>query len=64
LIDERLGTKAALDLGLHPAGTLGLLDLAAKRRIINLKVMIDRLKATNFRYPRALVRRLLAEDTN
>jgi len=62
LIDERLGTKIASDLGLNPTGTLGILELAAKRRLIDLSVMIDRLKTTNFRYPKALVERLLVED--
>jgi predicted nucleic acid-binding protein len=62
LIDERQGTKIALDLGLRPMGTLGILDVSAKQRLIDLAIMVDRLKATNFRYPSALLERLLTED--
>jgi predicted nucleic acid-binding protein len=63
LIDERIGTRVALEVGLRPTGTLGILDVAARRGIVDLKVAIDRLKATNFRYPSALMERLLAGDS-
>lgn len=62
LIDERRGTQIALDLGLRPTGTLGVLDMAASKKLLHLATMIARLRSTNFRYPRSLVERLLAED--
>lgn len=62
LIDERRGTQIALDLGLRPTGTLGVLDMAAARKLVDFATIIERLRSTNFRYPRSLVERLLAED--
>lgn len=36
LIDERKGTSAALSKGFEVTGTLGVLDLAARRGLVNL----------------------------
>ena len=63
LLDERRGTRVARSLGLDVLGTLGILDEAARRRLILLPEMIKRLKATSFRYPKSVVERLLAEDS-
>jgi predicted nucleic acid-binding protein len=49
LVDERRGTQVALRLGLRPTGTLGVLDMAATRGLIDLRTMIGRLQETNFR---------------
>ena len=62
LIDERQGTRIALGLGLRPTGTLAVLDMAAARSLLDLATMIRRLQDTNFRYPRQVVERLLADD--
>ncbi len=62
LIDERAGTLVARGIGLAATGTLGVLDEAARRRLISLPDAIRRLKKTSFRYPQAIVARLLAED--
>ena len=62
LIDERAGTQIALEQGLSVTGTLGVLDEAARRRLILLPEAIDRLKRTSFRYPKAVVQRLLEDD--
>jgi hypothetical protein len=40
-----------------------LLDEAASRKLISLPDAIDRLIQTSFRYPRAIVARLLEEDS-
>lgn len=64
LIDERAGSFIARRLGLPVTGTLGVLDEAARRQLISLPDAIDRLKQTSFRYPRAIVERLLAEDAD
>jgi hypothetical protein len=62
LIDERAGSAIARELGLPVTGTLGVLDEAARRKLISLPDAIDRLKRTSFRYPRSIVARLLEED--
>lgn len=62
LIDERTGAKVARELGLDVTGTLGVLDEAARQGFISLPEAIERLRRTSFRYPKAVVERLLAED--
>ena len=62
LIDERAGSAIARSLGLPVTGTLGVLDEAARQKLISLPDAIDRLKRTSFRYPEAIVSRLLEED--
>lgn len=61
LIDERRGYAAAVSKGLEATGTLGILDLAAKRKLIDLRDAIERLKQTNFRYRKEIIERLLAQ---
>ena len=62
LIDERKGTKAALDKGLAAAGTLGILQRAARRGLLNLADAFDRLKRTNFRYREEIMDELLDQN--
>ena len=62
LIDERAGSAIARGLGLSITGTLGVLDEAARRKLISLPAAINRLKQTSFRYPKAIVAKLLEED--
>lgn len=62
LIDERVGSAVARRIGLPATGTLGVLDEAARRKLISLPDAITRLKQTSFRYPKAVVERLLEED--
>ncbi len=64
LIDERAGSAIAHRIGLPVTGTLGVLDEAARRKLISLPDAIARLKRTSFRYPKALVERLLEEDAS
>ena len=55
LMDDRKGAAAALARGLGTIGTLGVLDLAARRGLTDLAWALTRLKATNFRIaPRVL----------
>jgi predicted nucleic acid-binding protein len=61
-MDERAGTMIARAQGFLVTGTLGVLDEAARRRLISLPEAIHRLKRTSFRYPKAVVERLLEED--
>lgn len=59
LIDDRAGVVAAKRKGLLVTGTLGVLDLAAEHGLIDIGPVIQRLTATNFRYPQALIDRFL-----
>lgn len=61
LIDERRGYAAAVSKGLEATGTLGILDFAAKRKLIDLHGAVERLKGTNFRYRKEIIERLLAQ---
>lgn len=61
LIDERRGYAVAVSKGLEATGTLGILDLAARRKLIDLRKAIELLKQTNFRYRKEIIERLLAQ---
>jgi len=61
LIDDRKGTQAAIDSGLDVTGTLGILQRAARRGLLNLADAFDRLKRTNFRYRQETMDKLLNE---
>jgi len=60
LMDDRAGVAVARAKGFAVTGTLGLLDLAARRQLIRLHEAFERLKNTNFRYPPDLMALLLA----
>lgn len=62
LMDEREGVEEARRLGLTVTGTLGVLDRAAERGLIELAGAIARLRQTNFRVDPGLLDRLLAAD--
>jgi predicted nucleic acid-binding protein len=49
LIDERKGAAVALRKGFEITGTLGVLDLAAERGLVDLAAALARLRDTNFR---------------
>ena len=59
LIDDRAGRHAAMQCGLPVIGTLGLLDQAALRALIDLPQVIGRLRQTNARLDPALVEAVL-----
>jgi predicted nucleic acid-binding protein len=59
LIDDRRGVRAARQQGLRVTGTLGLLDLAAERGLVDFGDAIRQLEGTSFRRPEALLRALL-----
>lgn len=62
LVDDRKARKVALARGLTVAGTLNILEAAAKREMVDLPNAISRLQLTNFRAPADLVRLLLDRD--
>jgi len=49
LIDDRKGAAVARGKGFEVTGTLGILDLAARRGMVDLADALARLRATNFR---------------
>jgi predicted nucleic acid-binding protein len=55
LMDDRKGVVAARGKGLHVTGTLGVLDLAAQRGLVNFAEAVNRLRRTTFRVPEALL---------
>jgi predicted nucleic acid-binding protein len=59
LIDERDGVRVARKRGLRVTGTLGLLDLAAERGLVDFVQAIQLLEGTTFRRPTALLEALL-----
>jgi predicted nucleic acid-binding protein len=63
LIDERKAAKVASRLGLAVTGTLGVLDLAAEKRILDFGLAIAALRQTTFRGPEDLIDMLLRRDT-
>ena len=59
LIDERDGFRVARKRGFQVTGTLGVLDIAAERGLVNFAEAIRGLEQTNFRRPIALLETLL-----
>ncbi len=60
LLDDRAGVAAARALGLPTIGTLGLLQRAARRGLLDLPGALGRLVATNFHIRKELLDALLA----
>jgi predicted nucleic acid-binding protein len=59
LMDDRKGVLAARGKGLRVTGTLGVLDVAAHRGLVNFAHAADRLRRTTFRIPEALLDSLM-----
>ena len=59
LMDDRKGVEVARGKGLRVTGTLGVLDLAAQRDLINFAQAVDRLRRTTFRIPEAILNSLM-----
>jgi predicted nucleic acid-binding protein len=64
LMDDRAGVAVARARGLAVTGTLGLLDRAARRGLVDLAVAFDALKTTNFHTRQALLDMILAAWKN
>ena len=56
LLDEKKARQVARRRGLAVAGTLGVLDVAATRGLVDLSDALHRLRQTNFRAPARLLR--------
>jgi predicted nucleic acid-binding protein len=48
LIDDLTGRETARSHGVEPFGTIGILELAARRNMLVLREIFDRLRETNF----------------
>jgi predicted nucleic acid-binding protein len=59
LIDERKAARIASQKGFTVVGTLGVLDLAARRGLIAIGPAVERLQETNFRYRQEMLDELL-----
>ena len=63
LMDDRKGVRAAEQKGLRVTGTLGVLDLAADRGLLDFAQAVQKLQRTNFRQPQALLEMLQEKHT-
>lgn len=61
LMDDRKGVLAAEKLGLNVTGTLGVLDLAAERGLVDFIQAARELEQTTFRMPLAVLDELIAK---
>lgn len=61
LMDDRAGVTVERQQGLTVTGTLGVLDLAAQRGLVDLADAFARLRATTFRYRPEIMDALLAQ---
>ena len=59
LIDDAAGRAVATRLGVANTGTLGILMAGAREGLVDLRVSLGRLQATNFRVGQKLVDDLL-----
>jgi predicted nucleic acid-binding protein len=62
LMDDRDGVAAARRRGFAVTGTLGLLDLAARKGLVDLAAAFERLKRTSFYYRQGFLDALLAQQ--
>ena len=60
ILDEKAARQIARERGLNLTGLLGILELAATRRIINLATVLERLQKTTFRASPRLLRSILS----
>ena|SRR5687767_3226465 len=63
LIDDAAGRAEADRRRIRCTGTLGILRIAALRRLLDLPSALTRLAQTNFRVSRSLIEELMAEDS-
>jgi predicted nucleic acid-binding protein len=62
LMDDRAGRSAAIHCGLAVVGTIGLLEQAAARGLIELPQAMERLRQTNARLDAELIHAALERD--
>ncbi len=62
LIDDRKARRAAMTRGLNVAGTINILESAAKRGLVNLSQAFQKLEQTNFRIAPDLLTEILKRN--
>jgi len=62
LLDEREARRMAIRGGLRIAGTVGILELAAEKGLIDLAECFQKLQATNFRIEKHFLQEALTRD--
>ena len=62
LMDDRAAVRLARNKGFRVIGTLRVLDLAARRGLLNLADAFERIKRTNFRYRQERMDELLGRQ--
>jgi uncharacterized protein len=62
LLDDRKARDAATRRGLRVMGTVGVLEQAARRGLIDLPAVCARLRTTNFRIHDSIMQSALARD--
>jgi predicted nucleic acid-binding protein len=62
LMDDREGVRVARNKGFRVIGTLKVLDLGARRGLIDLVDAFERIKRTNFRYRQEIMDELLDQQ--
>jgi predicted nucleic acid-binding protein len=63
LMDERKGVAVARARGFRVTGTLGLLEMAAQRGLVDFTEAVERLRETTFRSPEALLDLMLKRNS-
>jgi len=61
LIDDRKARRTAIEHHLKVAGTINLLESAAKRNLVNLTIAFENLKKTNFRISQSLLDEIVSK---
>lgn len=64
LMDDRAAVHVARHIGLTVTGTIGVLEEATQRGLLDLDDAFARLRHTTFRYPEGLIQELLAKHKN
>ena len=64
ILDERVARKVAESYGIPVTGTLGLLNFAGQRGLLNIPQVVERLKRTSFRATPAMYKWLLNQHSN
>jgi predicted nucleic acid-binding protein len=61
VVDDQRGRKEAERRKLHTVGTLGVLQFASRKGLLDLREALDRLRSTSFYISEELIDRLIAE---
>jgi predicted nucleic acid-binding protein len=63
-VDDRLARRIAVQRGLRITGTVGILEIAAHRGLLDLPSALQKLRQTNFRIDADVIRHALERDAS